>query len=287
MITFVSLFLVFFILVKPYIIPDNDIEIYSLLLIVILNVLLIMAAGNIHNDLCDILPDQLNKPEKRVVDRYISPLRAKSYYFLLTGLAGILSINIFITTKNLILFSIFLFSIIALYIYSKHAKSWVFWGNFIIAILCTLVFIIIPCAFSSTMVTEWWSNEEILLPVTIFGIFAFLTTLTRELVKDLADVKGDMAAHIKTIPISWSESTVRIYGLSLFTSLVVLLLLTGFLVYHRLPWISLIYISGLITTTIYCALKFKSARTHSDFSNLSRGLKIYIFQGIILLVFWL
>lgn len=246
-----------------------------------------MSAGNIYNDLCDRIPDQLNKPDKRVIDRYIIPIRAKNYYFLLNGLAGILSIYIFIITKNLILFSIFLFSIFALYIYSKYAKSWVFWGNFIIAILCTLVFIIIPCAFSDLMVTDLCSNEEILLPVTIFGTFAFLTTMTRELVKDMEDIKGDMAAHIKTIPISWSKSLVRIYGLTLFASLVILLLLTGFLVYRSLPWVSLIYISGLITTTIYCALKFESARDHSDFSKLSRALKIYIFQGIFLLVFWL
>ena len=286
-ITAVSLCLVFFSLIKPFIIPDNDTEICRLLLIVILNVLVIMSAGNIYNDLCDRIPDQLNKPDKRVIDRYIIPIRAKNYYFLLNGLAGILSIYIFIITKNLILFSIFLFSIFALYIYSKYAKSWVFWGNFIIAILCTLVFIIIPCAFSDLMVTDLCSNEEILLPVTIFGTFAFLTTMTRELVKDMEDIKGDMAAHIKTIPISWSKSLVRIYGLTLFASLVILLLLTGFLVYRSLPWVSLIYISGLITTTIYCALKFESARDHSDFSKLSRALKIYIFQGIFLLVFWL
>jgi 4-hydroxybenzoate polyprenyltransferase len=62
----------------------------------------------------------------------------------------------------------------------------------------------------------WW--------VLAYAAFAFLSTLVRELQKDMADVKGDAAAGCRTVPIVWGMRTARLLVLAYIAALILALL---------------------------------------------------------------
>ena len=57
-----------------------------------------------------------------------------------------------------------------------------------------------------------------------FLFFVFLTTLIRELIKDLEDINGDRATGCKTLPVSIGESKTRnvLLGICLITALMLM-----------------------------------------------------------------
>lgn len=287
LITFVILLLIFFGLVRPALVKAPEFNDYLLLGLVILNTLVIMSAGNIYNDLRDTFTDQFNKPHKLIIGKYLSDHKARRWYLILSILALILSILLLWYTGSFFLFFLYIISMLTLHYYSKNTKARPWLGNFMIAFLCAMIFPLVPSAFSYRMEIAWWTNQDILFPVMTFGIFAFVTTLIRELVKDLEDMKGDQIAGMRTIPLTWRESSIQFYGSTLFGLVLVLLLLTGFSWADRLSVAGLIYTAGLILSTLLSAVKFRRACHHQEYRQLSSWLKVYILQGILLLIFWL
>ena len=113
-----------------------------------------------------------------------------------------------------------LFSIAALWLYSTNLKRSLVIGNVLVATLTALVPLsvglyeipLLAKLFADPVVIaaggEAYQMEagfiiELWWWVLGFAGFAFLSSLVRELQKDMADVKGDAAVGCRTVPIVW------------------------------------------------------------------------------------
>lgn len=136
-------------------------------------VFLITAAGNSINDYFDFEVDKINKPNKLIPGGEISRNRVL-YFSILLFLAGI-TISYFI---NLYAFLLVIFNVFVLSIYSKIKESTPF-GSLIIAYLVGSIFLFGGLVANSFGV------------VLILAGLAALTTIAREITKDIEDIKGD------------------------------------------------------------------------------------------------
>ena len=232
------------------------------------SVICVAAGGYIFNDIIDIETDRINKFRKVFIDRYISRKGAFILYFSLNIVALVLAISLW--HFNIILIT--LSAILLLYFYSKRFKGTVLFGNLIVAILSILPIIEIYLYFDS-------KNAE--FEFLAYTIFAFLTTLLREIVKDREDTEGDLKSGIKTLANSISESKLKLILLvincSLLTSLITFpICLKNFNILSFGAYFVLMISPALIIFALIYKLKQKNS-----YSFLSLFIKIYMFLGLI------
>lgn len=247
----------------------------------------ILASGNIFNDIQDISSDALHTAKPKLVGNEIPVDTAWRWYYILNGLAMVLIILGAIRGWTLWLPIIFLSAIPLLYVYSRYLKNTILVGNILIAFLCALaVWITALLAPECTLWNHIHPHEA--LPIIFYGyiINAFLITLLREVVKDKEDASADIEAGIQTVG-SLSHSVFRL----IFNGILVLLyalniygfiLLRAFLTPEN--WnLGLIFVFlPLIIITIIFNLPHKP----KIYSFLSKLIKVYILFAILLLILW-
>ncbi len=170
-----------------------------------LSVFLICAGGMLINDYFDWELDRINKPEKWKKLKKHGKNRVKQVSFLLFA-AG----NAFSALISLPVFILALANTAVLIFYSWRGKRITFGKNLLISYLVSSVFI-----YGALI-------SENILPSLIFSVLAFFSTLGREIVKDITDVKGDRARGVKTLPVILGEK-VSAYIASFFVIMSVLL----------------------------------------------------------------
>jgi 4-hydroxybenzoate polyprenyltransferase len=128
------------------------------------------------------------------------------------------------------LLSIPAFAIAALWTYSTTLKRQLIIGNLMIAVLAALVPLTVGLyeiplmqqAFSEEQYLTLPGGEQIMLVPAFtdlwywilgYSAFAFMSTLVRELQKDMADVRGDLAGGCRTVPIAWGMRWARALAL--------------------------------------------------------------------------
>ena len=153
----------------------------------------IAASGYVINDYYDVRMDEINKPQKRIA-MYISPLREIiTWYFLLLAFGWILSI--ILAWKLELAWYLFLYPLacFSLWVYSVMLKCKPLIGNIWVALFCGGVVAIV--AFPDILTGP---HEAIRPELWMFMLFASLSNLFREIIKDLEDVKGDRASGCRT-----------------------------------------------------------------------------------------
>ena len=251
-------------------------------IILSLSILFITAGGYIINDLYDIEADTINKPLKVYISKSISKKNAWVIYFLSSTLGVTLGIYLSIIKNIDFLSFYFIGTTLLLFLYSLLLKKLVFIGNLCISLLVALP-IYLLYKFDSNNITISNILQYFLLSIVIFYymFFAFLTTMIREIIKDIEDINGDYLVKLKTLPILIGKTRSR--NISIFLSLVLLLFL--FLVSSNY-FISKKYFLGTIMLMISIILVhfiFKSwnASTKKQFHYLSNLMKLIMFIGIL------
>lgn len=145
----------------------------------------VIAGGYIINNFYDSEKDLINRPRKTQLDRLVSQHTKLSIYFVLNFLAIIAAS--YVSFRAVLFFAIYIF---AIWLYSHKVKRWTMIGNIMAAALALTPFFAIFLYFKN-------------LDAVIFvhASFLFLVIMMRELVKDLENLKGDMAQNYRTIPI--------------------------------------------------------------------------------------
>lgn len=154
-------------------------------ILAVIATLLIGAGGYIINDIFDMEADSVNKPGKLFITPKNKTLYAQVYYGLTA--AGVL-LGLF---AGVFAGLLCIANAVLLFYYSYRFKKMVLWGNISIALMSGAVLIIV----GFVVPTVSW------LYLVIYAIFAFTTTLVREIAKDIEDVEGDTAAGYHTLPI--------------------------------------------------------------------------------------
>ena len=183
--------------------------------LMVFSTLLIAAAGNMINDYFDVRADRVNKPEKLIITKHVKRRVAILNHWILNLIA--FSIAVYLSIRNDSFWYVFihLLSINALWFYSLYFKRKPFSGNLIVASLTALVPILcgvhfyvhhqLPplekISFSSNL-NYWIYNLGTKGHfIWILAIFAFLSNISREIIKDIEDRSGDVLLNAKTIPI--------------------------------------------------------------------------------------
>lgn len=251
----------------------------------IISTLLLAASGYIINDLMDLKADLINKPHKVFVGNTICKKNAQTMYWvfnitgILIGLYVCYELNSVFNAFVCILTSIFLF------LYSFKLQKIALVGNLVISLL-------IPSSLLALYVFEYdLSNFQnglysfyILLP---YLIFAFLTNLMREVIKDIEDINGDYNMNFKTLPIIIGKTRARNFVLIITTLVLLLAIFMARLVYVNDYSFFLLF--GIIALVILPILIFFyqlwSAKTKKEFHQSSKFLKIIMVLGILTMLF--
>ncbi len=138
----------------------------------------VTAAGNVLNDLFDVETDRTNHPDRPLVQGTISLSQARA---LTAGLfvAGVIVVVPIIPTYPAV-GVILAIAAGALLAYQYRFKARGFVGNLVVALLTGLVFLYGGAAAGAPLV---------MVP---FAAMAFFATLSREVIKDMEDVRGDV-----------------------------------------------------------------------------------------------
>ncbi|MBD3637371.1 MAG: geranylgeranylglycerol-phosphate geranylgeranyltransferase [Crocinitomicaceae bacterium] len=179
-------------------------------LLLIISVLCIAGAGNIINDYFDIKADRVNKPEKMVVEKHIKRRWAIVWNWIFNAVG--LGIAVYLSWKysNVWIALIAFLTINFLWFYSALYKRRIFVGNIIVAVLVGIVPVYVMIFnFPISGFNVPYKNTYIEFgPLFIYevvitvGIIAFMINLMREIIKDMADIRGDLHLSAKTVPIA-------------------------------------------------------------------------------------
>ena len=227
---------------------------------VILPVFVVMfftIGANTLNDYFDYEIDKINRPDRAISSGLVLRNQALilSLFFFIIGVLIALRLN---KDSQLLSIGVSLPLIIA---YNVKLKNYPLIGNIIVSLILAMSFIYAGLVFKNT--------EPLIIP----ALLAFGLTLIREIVKDLADIKGDKSAGLMTFPIIYGEKKTVI----LCTILSVLLgvgsfmpLLTGY--YNTFYGISLILMVEIPLAVVVISLLNKPS-----ISTAKRGSKLLKF----------
>ena len=147
------------------------------------------AAANAINDLFDLEIDRVNRPHRPLAAGVISPAGARAAWAVLS-LTGV-ALAILLSWMHAV---IAVASVALLYLYSARLKRRAVLGNVAVAVVIGLA---LP--FGGLAVIDFSVGGE--GPLLAGGLFAFVTTLSREIIKDVEDASGDLAGGARTLPI--------------------------------------------------------------------------------------
>lgn len=211
------------------------------------------AGGYVINDYYDVKIDILNKPAKVVVGKLVSRRKSMIAHLMLFFLA--LSFG-FLAGKKVLILVFFCSS--WLWLYSNRLKRLPFVGNFSIAVL-TSVAIFLPALLIPARIPE----------LILFACFAFWSTLIREIIKDVEDMRGDQRHGCRTLPIVFGIPATRriLYGCGILFLSTILFASLELGMYWRFATV------GLALPLFLFYRKLSTADTRQAFSSLSRQAK--------------
>ena len=258
-------------------------------ILLVITTMIIAAAGYMINDYFDVDADRVNKPHKVIIGKKIRFEHAKIIYYLLNGIAIGIGLYLAYRLQSFQLGLIFPIIIIMLYYYSARYKNMVFWGNLVVGILSGFTVFIVWLFEFFALRTEpgnFLEAQAVFHKINImvwgFSAFAFLTSLLREMIKDMQDIEGDRRIGSKTMPvvIGNRKSSFVAAGVTFITMFCLAyaqyyLYRHGF---HYAVWYLLIAVQFLL---IYLLLKLFSSSKSEDYKFLSGLSKIIMLAGIL------
>jgi 4-hydroxybenzoate polyprenyltransferase len=254
----------------------------------------IVSSGYIINDIYDVEIDKINKPKTRIIEQEISIKTAIKMYYAL-NLVGVFSGFYAALKVNRWWFGfIFIFFAFSLWRYSKNNKTSFVIGNMQVAFLTALSIICLAIFDLSHMkITNENGSKIILYIIICYSGFSFITTLIREIVKDLEDLEGDKKIGANTLAINYSlKKTKKITSALILTAILGIAYFQYFqysvmsstfsieLSYWGSDLIAVIYTSLLQILLIILLTKIRTSNTKADFHYLSTLCKVIMLFGI-------
>lgn len=165
--------------------PLREVVLDPNLLVLVLSSALVIAGGYIINSFYDSEKDLINKPRKSMLDRLV-PQRVKIQAYFVLNLLGVLLAS-YVSFRAALFFAAYVFGI---WLYSHRLKKIAFVGNFVSATLAITPFF---------AVFVYYKNFEAV--IFVHALFLFLLILSRELIKDMENLAGDLAQNYQTIAV--------------------------------------------------------------------------------------
>lgn len=260
-------------------------------LFLVMATLFIGAGGYVINDVLDIELDKINKPRKQIIGRHISEVTGNKLHFNLTAIGIAFGLAFSFFSGNIFLGILFVIIPTALFYYSFKYKYLPALGNLVVALLAAMTVAIYwlfefyylksqPEIFIDASLLFTQINRFVLA----FALFAFLTTLIREIIKDAQDIEGDARFGCRTLPIVLGTNATR-YLLA-FLEIVTFACITYFQVVLYNSGYSLMVYVLIVTQAIllYAIYKTLMAGDKAAFKHLSLVLKLIMISGMASLI---
>ena len=203
----------------------DELNNHHVLLITTCIVMLYTAASNALNDALDYEIDLINRPERPIPLGYASRQGALTISFFLFSFGAVLCLQL---PDMAIVIGVFI-SLPLMVIYSTNLKGKYLIGNMVVSFLLGASFLFVG------------ASHEMTSPMLMPMFLAFGLTFLRELIKDVADMEGDLSLGLKTYPI--------IFGIDSSRKIILLsCLLVG--LFSLVPYLIGIYGSGYLLLLI-------------------------------------
>lgn len=262
----------------------------AMLFVILATSVLIAAAGYIINDYFDINIDQINKPHRQFIPRFVTRRWAILWHSALSAAGVILSFYAgwkmrvwWIGPANMVCVTL-------LFVYSSTFKKRFLTGNIIIALLTAWTVAIL--GFASAYYLYFAGNNvatqaRILRYTILYTSFAFIISLIREAVKDIEDLKGDVRYGCKTLPIvagiNAAKTYVMVWLVVLTGTIVVMQVYAAQLGWWGIVWYALFFI---VVPLVYLSYKFVKAGRTQEYHRISTLTKLVMLTGILSLLFF-
>jgi 4-hydroxybenzoate polyprenyltransferase len=249
----------------------------------------VTAGGYLINDILDIDTDEINEKRPFIRSDW-QRYGAYVMYGIITVVplpfAYSLASEINHPEYTLLYFAI----VLLLFAYNYYLKKMPLVGNLVVAMLCASVIALLILAEkeSLTLLKENSPRDygKFMTMCQYYMGFAFFTNLTREIIKDMQDIKGDEYVGHRTFPV--------LFGIVASKWLIGILhtIIFAFLSYWALNYlytnvISLIGAIIIFIPAILIAIQILTAQSSKNFGILSQLYKLWMFTGLVLLYLYI
>lgn len=266
----------------------------TLFWLLVLASVFIAAAGYIINDYFDLNIDRINKPEKLVIEKHIKRRWAIAWHMMLSATGVALSFYIGWKINHTILLGFSnLACVILLWVYSTTFKKQLLTGNIIISLLTGWVVLVLFVAELELLFIT--ANDPALIKAisqiyklaALYGGFAFIISLIREVIKDIEDMPGDQKYGCRTMPIVWGVNVSKIFAATWLVVLIAVILLLQLYVFPYEWWWSIIYaVLFILIPLVIIFRKLTRAQGIDDYRSLSKWVKVVMMTGILSMIFF-
>jgi len=237
---------------------------FNLFIIVIASSLTI-ASGYIINNFYDSKKDLINRPNKSKLDRLVSQKTKLQVYFTVNFIVFLLAF--FVSFRAVLFFSTYIFLI---WFYSHKLKKMIVIGNLTASFLAVLPFFAILLYY-----------KNLYPQIFAHATFLFLLLLIREMIKDLENIKGDIANDYRTIPVMYGDN----FSKKIIT---LLTLLTIIPIYYLIEIFEVgymdIYFYVSMIVLIFFLQKLWKSNSKPDYLLLHNILKFLVVSGVFCIV---
>ncbi len=231
------------------------------LFLIVLASALVIAGGYIINSFYDSEKDLINRPHKTKLDHLVSQKKILTLYFILNFLAIIVASAV--SFFAVLFFSAYIFGI---WFYSHKLKKIAFLGNLVSASLALTPFF---------AVFIYYRNFETV--IFVHATFLGLIIMIRELVKDLENLKGDLALGYHTIPVAYGERTAK----AVITLLVGLTVIPTYLLINRFDvGLMYLYFYGSLALLVIFLFWLWQSKAKLHYILLHNILKLILVLGV-------
>lgn len=250
----------------------------------VLGYILIVAGGYAINDYYDIGIDEINKPDKTILRKELPLSYGQLSYFITTIFGFIISIWAIMRINAPKLIFVLIIITLLFWFYSTKYKREFVSGNIAISILAAAG-VMLPWLyelFASIYNLVIPTNQlQITIIVSIYSGFAFLLTLIREILKDIADIEGDKEFACTTMPIKLGIAKTKniLYVLS---AVLIIGLISILYCLYRFQYMYLFVFTVVLSIfLLYFFFLLYKSKELSDYKKLSDMLKLIFLAGIL------
>jgi 4-hydroxybenzoate polyprenyltransferase len=237
---------------------------FNLFIIVIASSLTI-ASGYIINNFYDSKKDLINRPNKSMIDRLVSQKTKLQVYFTVNFIVAILAF--FVSFRAVLFFSTYIFLI---WFYSHKLKKYPIIGNLTASLLAVLPFFAILLYY-----------KNLYPQIFAHATFLFLLILIREIIKDLENIKGDVANDYLTIPVKYGEE----FAKKIITALTVVTIIPVYFLIevYDVGYMDIYFYVSLIVLIFFLLLLWKS-NSKPHYLQLHNILKFLVVSGVFCII---
>lgn len=248
--------------------------------------------GYVLNDYFDREMDAINKPKRLVWGKWLPAWVALALYALIVGVVHYLAFQLDAELRPRTRWPLWVYPGVSflLFLYAWQMKCSAVMGNLLVSFLCAVVPIVVIFPEERPLWLTSFVDPDAIHQATalvwLYGIFAFVTNLLREQVKDLEDFPGDSACGCTTLAVTkgprFAKKPAGFTGIT--ASILVCFLLYFWYETQAPQWQIIAGVIFLLIPAIFTTVAIYRAKGVSDYSRASLYIKIIMFFGLFLML---